>query len=448
MNALDIARSLPARLLARDAGARTLQVAGMIRFALIFLQGVILVKAGVPVAVVGQIELVFFIANFMLFYWQNGGRNAMLSWVPSKVDASPDSGKLGSIFLAMHGFAFLAAVLTMVVIWLPFMERFALLRSDANWFFLALYVMLSLPAVPLLYTYLMRGQLRRIIWYISISYVLQVGAVVIPMLLGEDVSVMIRCLVAFALLRYLFVWADGKWFTHGIPPVAQALSFVAFSFPLILHALSSGLMDYVDGWIVSLFYGDEMFAIYRFGAKEFPLHALLIGGLLTGLIPLYRRMEHVEGADLKREIRRLMHILFPLCCVLLLISPWAYRLVYSAEYVLSARIFNIYALTLASRAVINQVYLYVHHHNWTLSLSTAAEIAVNIVLSVLLMREMGILGIPLATVIAYTAHRIFLVLYIHIRMGTPVSTYLPVRAYALYCLAMIVCFVTAEMLWF
>jgi O-antigen/teichoic acid export membrane protein len=423
-------------------------MAGMVRFALIFLQGVVLVKGGVPIEIVGQIELVFFLANFMLFYWQNGGRNAMLSWVPAKDSSKPDSLKLASVFVTMHGVAFLAAILTMAVTWLPFMERFAVLRVDGNWILLALYVMLTLPTIPLIYAYLMRGQLSRIIWYISLSYMVQVASVAVPVLLGYEISVMIRCLVGFAILRYVFVLFGGGWFKNGLPAISRSLGFIVFAIPLILHALSSGLMDFVDGWIVSLFYGDEMFAIYRFGAKEFPLHALLIGGLLTGLIPLYRKREHVAGNELKKEIRRLMHILFPICCVLLLISPWVYRVVYSSEYVLSARIFNIYALTLASRVVINQVYLYVYHYNWTLSLSTMAEIVVNVVLSVLLMREMGILGIPLATVIAYTLHRAFIIAWLHLRMRVPVSDYLPIKGFVLYCIAMLLCFAAAEILWF
>jgi hypothetical protein len=43
-------------------------------------------------------------------------------------------------------------------------------------------------------------------------------------------------------------------------------AFVIFGIPLFLHALNRGVMDYVDGWIVSFVFGEEVFALYRVGA--------------------------------------------------------------------------------------------------------------------------------------------------------------------------------------
>ncbi|MDX1406539.1 MAG: hypothetical protein R3330_00350 [Saprospiraceae bacterium] len=441
-------RTLIRGTLAHDHGARILQYAGILRFALIFVQGVVLVKAGVPLEIIGQIELVFFVANFLMFYWQNGGRNALLSWVPAAGEDMPDRRKLGTVFVVMHVYGIIAAGLLLCSSWLPFMARYDALYQQNNWIWLSGYVLLTLPAVPILYAYLLRRQYSRMLWYMGVSYTLQVAAVLIPVLTGQGVDVMIRALVCFALLRWLFVLIEGRWFADGWPQRVAVGAFFVFALPLVLHALNSGLMDYVDGWIVSIYFGDEQFALYRYGAKEFPVNALLIGGLLTGLIPMYRGKGGVDAAGLQLEIRKLIRTLFPVNCALILLSPLLYELVYSADFVLSARIFNIYALTLMSRVVINQVYLYVHHHNWVLSLSTGAEIILNVALSILFMKTMGLLGIPLATVVAYTAHKIFLILYIGTRMEIPLHAYLPVKRYVLYFAVMCLCFLAAEIIYF
>ncbi|MDX1477979.1 MAG: hypothetical protein R3301_09765 [Saprospiraceae bacterium] len=441
-------RTLIRGILADDQGARMLQYAGMLRFALIFVQGVVLVKAGVPLEIIGQVELVFFVANFLMFYWQNGGRNALLSWVPTVGQERPDGRRLGTVFLVMHAYGIIAAVVLLLAAWVPFAQRYDVLFADGNWLWLSVYVLLTLPAVPILYAYLLRRQYQRMLWYIGLSYVVQVAVVLVPLLTGHGIDVMIRALACFAAVRWIFVLVDGKWFATGWPHRAALGAFFLFALPLVLHALNSGLMDYVDGWIVSIYFGEEQFALYRYGAKEFPVNALLIGGLLTGLIPMYRGRGDVDGPGLRREIRKLLDTLFPINCALILLSPLLYELVYSADFVVSARIFNIYALTLMSRAVINQVYLYVHHHNWVLSLSTGAEIVLNVVLSIVFLRSMGLLGIPLATVVSYAAHKVFLIGYVGVRMGSPLHTYLPVKRYVLYFTVMAICFLAAELIYF
>ena len=101
--------NLSRRFLAKDDGARILQIGGILRFALIFVQGVVLVKAGVPLEVIGQVELVFFFANFLMYYLQNGGRNALLSWVPDLAGKTGINLRLGTVFVVMQIFGLIGA---------------------------------------------------------------------------------------------------------------------------------------------------------------------------------------------------------------------------------------------------------------------------------------------------------------------------------------------------
>lgn len=435
---------MPTQILAADKAARTMQMAGLLRFAFILLQGIILVKAGLPLQIVGQIELVFFVANFFMFFWQNGGNSAMMSWESGQERVKAG----GAIFSALHLHALAGICVLWIVAQIPIGEKFEMLNSSANLAALTAYIFFSIPAGAIIYAYLVREQFKHILWYTGLVQAVQVTIVLVVMISGYGIDVLLFALAGFALLRWVFVLVTGQWFSQGIPPIARTWAFALFALPLILHAFNSGLMDYVDGWIVSLVFGEESFALYRYGARELPFNVLLIGGLVSGLVHRYKTANAIDAESLRAEILHLMKLLFPINCALILLSPLLYTIVYHEEFAYSARIFNIYALTLLSRVVVNQVFCYVHHHTWVLTWSTAVEVVINIILSLLLMQWLGLLGIPLATVLAYALQKMFIVIYVRRRFGARLSQYVPITQSIWYFGSMIVCVILAELIYF
>lgn len=435
---------LTQRFLAADESARAMQIAGLLRFFCILLQGIVLVKSGVPLKTVGQIELIFFVANFFMFFWQNGVNNAMMSWASGQERAKVS----GAIFGAMHVHALMGVVLMWVVSQFPLGARFEFLSSGGNTFALLVYVFFSIPTGAIIYAYLIRRQYAKILWFTGITQAVQVGLVAWIVIAGYSMQEMLWALAGFALIKWLFVLSSGRWFASGKVPASTMWAFVVFALPLIIHAFNGGLMDYVDGWIVSLFYGDESFALYRYGARELPFNALLIGGLMSGLVHRFKTDTAINATALRAETIRIMKFLFPINCVLILLSAPLYTLLYNDDFVLSARIFNIYALTLLSRVIMNQVYCYVHHHTWILTWSTIAEVILNILFSLLFMQWLGIFGIPLATVLAYALQKVFLIYYVRKKFGVRFADYMPVVHCMWYFTGMILCVVIAELLYF
>jgi O-antigen/teichoic acid export membrane protein len=437
-------QTLLKRYLALDDAARAFQLAGLFRFALIFVQGIVLVKAGVPIAIVGQLELIFFIVNFFQFFWQNGSHQAMMSWKAGEERALAS----GTIFGGMHLQAFAAMCLLWIVAALPLNAEFSQLLAGKNLAALSVYVFFSIPVGAISYAFLVKNQLSRVVWYTVLSQGLQGVIVVVTMIAGWPVEDLIIALAIYAAVRWVAVVVIGKWFTDGMPALRSMWAFVIFGIPLVLHALNSGVMDYVDGWIVSFFFGEEVFALYRFGARELPLNALLIGGLTTGLINSSKIKSAVDAAVLRLETLRMIKLLFPIYCLLILLSPLLFTLIYDEQFVLSARIFNIYVLTVLARVILCQVYCYVHHETWVLTWSTAAEIILNIILSIVLLQWIGILGIPIATALAYAAQKIFLIAYVRRRFKVRFTEYAPVNACIWYFSAMILCTIIAELIYF
>lgn len=436
------------RFLASRSEARALQLSGILRFFIILAQGIILVKAGVDLTTVGQIEFILFVVNFLSYFFLGGGRNAMLSYRKDSAVRLDNTNLVSAAFYTFHLFGVIGCLLLTITMLLPGEGVLGLLTFDFAWPYLFLFLFFGIASGPMEYAYLIRGQLRRMIWTGAIFQGFQLIAVTLPLVFAQDLALGIAALAGVTGLRWLFTIIDLKWIKIAELKIAHIGIFLGFAFPLVLHSLMGGIMDYVDNWLVSWFYGDAQFAVYRYGARELPVNMLLIGGLAGGLIHSFRSEGAISVADLKVEMNRLMDILFPLTSLLIILSPLLYVLFYSGDFKLSARIFNIYAFTLVARIVINQVVLYHYQKNWLLFAAAAGEVIVNIVLSILLMQSMGILGIPLATVIAYILHRICLSAYVSVKYGYKLKDYLSVTRFTAYTVLMLFCFLISEWLHF
>jgi O-antigen/teichoic acid export membrane protein len=401
------------------------------------------VKAGVPLATVGQVELVFFVANFFLYFWQNGTNTAMLSWASGE-----DRTKVaGAIFSGMHVHALLAVVGMLFIAQFPIETKAHSIVTGYGLVAMLAYVFFSIPAGAIVYAYLIRQQYKHILWYTTITQLLQVGLVAGMIISGYSLPEMLLAVAILSFAKWLFVFTTGGWLKQPLSRVTM-WGFVAFSMPMIIHSFNSGLTDYVDGWIVSFFYGDDTFALYRYGARELPFNAMLIGGLIGGLINRFMMEDRADPAFMKKETLRIMRLLFPINILLIFLSVPLYSLIYKEEFELSARIFNIYALTLLSRVILSQVFCYVRHHRWLLTWSTAGEVVLNVLLSLLLMQWLGLWGIPLATVLAYLAQKLFLIIYVRRAFDVHVSEYLPVPQTIWYFAAMIGSVIAAELIYF
>src|SRR5690606_31499220 len=297
---------------AKEPAARALQLAGLLRFTVLFLQGIILVKAGVPMAVVGQLELIFFVINFFQFFWQNGSHQAMMSWKCAEEQVQA----VGPIFSAMHLQALAAAALVWLVLLVPVDPELDALLTPHNLLAVSGFVFFSIPVHTLHYAFLVRGQYRNILWFAALSQGLQTVLVLAVLLMGHDIPTLLKFLGAYALIRWMVVVMVGRFYKTSLPAWSGIWAFIGFSMPLIFHALNSGIMDYVDGWIISLFYGDETFALYRFGAREVPLNSMLVGGLVSGLVHRFRSGNATDNAVVRTETGRAVRVLLPVSCVL------------------------------------------------------------------------------------------------------------------------------------
>ena len=219
---------------------------------------------------------------------------------------------------------------------------------------------------------------------------------------------------------------------------------------LILTFLISGSAQYVDGIIISVKYSDPgVFAMYRYGAKEFPLTMLLANGLSNALLPHFSTREGMHDAldTLKKRSGKLIDLLFPCTLIMMLFARWIYPRMFTPEYVRSADVFLIYLLLIIPRLVFPQTIVIGRKKTHISLIAAFVEILINVPLSLLLIKPYGVAGVALATFIVYCLEKIFLIVYVWTKMKIKPNQYIPVARFLVFSALTILLFVMIDHRW-
>lgn len=400
------------------------------RYLTSILVSIFLVKSGLTNNEVGHFELLLFIAMTVSFFWTVGMQNALVSYYPN-IHVGDRLKILQTVFLLL---VFIGIVIGSVVLLFPqwVTEVFKPIGSIDFLPLVALFVMVSAPLLMVENILLLRKQAALLFRYTIISLSATILLTGFIGIMAPDVKNFLLCLIGLAALRLLYLIYLLDIFEGVVIEKSVFLTFLIFAAPLILNTLISSLMDVVDGWFVSRYFSAADFAVFRYGARELPFSNVLYSSLSVAMIPLLGSGTSALTA-LKSKATKWMHILFPLSIVLMFISPLLFSGIYNPSYKTSAFIFNIYLLILTSRVLLPQTYNFAKHQHKVIIWSGIFELTCNIVLSYWWMHIWGIYGLALATVVAYFIQKLILMLYNKIKNGIPLSAYIDVKYYFMYC---------------
>jgi O-antigen/teichoic acid export membrane protein len=268
----------------------------------------------------------------------------------------------------------------------------------------------------------------------------------VPVILGYGITVALQGLVVSAVLRYFWLWiiliANGE--------IKYSRTFVKkhlqLGGPLILATFLSGSAQFVDGFIVTSYFDEETFAVFRYGARELPLAMLLANALSNAMLPDFAQRENLSQnlRQLKENVSRLMHFLFPLTAVLLVVAHPVFPVIFNPKFEESATIFNIYLLLIISRLMLPQTILNGLQITKPIMYAAFLELVINVSLSLILVQFFGIAGIAFATFVAYLFEKIYLSAVVQKSLDVSLSAYLPVKIYSIYSAAILVIFVLVE----
>ncbi len=422
-----------------NAPITSLQFIQLFRFGILFLISIAFAKSCMSVEQIGNYEKFIYFAGALSFFWTNGLLQSLLGKYNSLSSSNDKKKYLFNAILVSVGFSILI-LFVLLLFQKPFSLFFINNSQIPNKTLFLLYLTISPVTFFIEYIYLLNKKYRKIYIYGIISYTLQFILVSFPAFFNLGLSYSLGGLVIITLIR--LVWLTGLIFRYANPHFSWSFikDNIQSSFPLILGAFIAGSIPYIDGVLVSLHFDDSIFAIYRYGAREFPVSLLLASAFSNAMIPVLSSSKNMTWSlrSLKMKSLQLMHLLFPLSILLMVISYFLFKILFNPHFLASVPIFNVMLLLIIPRMVFPQTILLSQRKNNFILMASTIEVVAKILFSIVLLYFFGLIGIALGTVIAFILEKIILIYFVKREVKIKPSQYIPFSWFLFYsCITVI-----------
>lgn len=425
-----------------------LQIFQLIRYTTLILIGVVFSKSILTTTQIGQYETVLFLSGAVTFFWLNG---LIQGFLPSfkMVTLGSKSNELFNVFYLLL-FLSVLAVGFLLIFENSVSSLFLKGASVPFLKYLLIYLILSTPSGLVEYIYLLAQNSRGMLVYGFVSYGLMFLLVIVPPLLGFGIEGSLIGLIVSSLVR--FAWVLLLLFNYsgiGIN-LRFILKHLRISAPLIFSMLLSGSGQYIDGLIIGSHYDEATFAVFRFGAREFPLVLLLANAFNTSMLPGFSDQTKLTANldKIRENAATLAKWLFPLSGLLMVLSHILFPVIFNVSFTESATIFNIYLLLIVSRLLFPQTILTGMQSNNAILWASFLEIVLNVALSLWFLQLWGLPGVAYGTVCAYVFEKLVLIGFVKKIYGFGISDYLNVKQHLVYSLLLTLEFIVIEyMIW-
>lgn len=402
---------------------------------------------------IGQWEMFMFISGLMTFFWVTGIIQTLLplyhrnkTYRKMGDNGTDKSPEIYNAFLLLCLFSLLFFALGHSL-----KNNFSVFHISGNVPYinlLLLYILLNSPVQIIEYIYLLNNRAYRIFQYGLYTFAAQLAFIIIPLILGKDLIWSIYGLLAITAVRWVWLIVLLRRYTEMKVSVEFMKEHLYLATPLILTTLISGSAQYTDGVIVSVVYRDpDQFALFRYGAKEFPLVLMLANGLSNAMLPEFSTRERMREslAKIRVKSKRLMHILFPSAILMMIFARWIYPRMFNPEFHKSTDVFLIYSLLIIPRLVFPQTVIVGRKKTHITLIAAIIEIGINIPLSLLMIKwGYNLQGVALSTFIVYIVSKAFLIGYLWFKMNIKPSEYIPLRLYAFYSALISIVFILID----
>lgn len=422
----------------------SLQAFQLMRYVSMILIGVFMAKSSLGMDAIGEYEQFMFLSGSVSFFWLNGLIRGLL---PIYKEDDRDDVRFYNAFLLISVLALVSALLIFELsrVWFP--AEATAQPVSVRWI-LAAFLFFSVPASLTEYYFLLKKKSLRIIFYGAFSYLLMIVMVLTPAALGWGIEACLLGALIWAAFRYLFLWFLLLRYVKLEFSMDYQREHIGVSTPLVLSALVSGSAQYVDGFIVRSRFDESAFAVFRYGAREFPIVLLMANAFSNAMLPVFNGAENLQSAlqKIKKESTRLANMLFPLSAVLLLSSHWLFPILFNPKFAESATIFNIYLLLITSRLLFPQTILIGLRQTSLIAWASVGELVMNVCFSFSFVLLWGMNGVAFATVLAYFMEKSLLVMMVERRLDISVTMYQNISRHLIYSLLLCGLFIVVEYL--
>jgi O-antigen/teichoic acid export membrane protein len=259
---------------------RSLQFFQVLRFATFFLTGILFTKLGLSTYEIGIYEALLFLGSVLSFFWLSGLTQSLLA----NYEPKEKSKEFFNAFLVLSCISVLVFIAFRLLI-TPY--SFMANNPEVLYFYgtFSFYLLFIGPSFLAEYILLLKEKSKGLAVYGIVAFGIQLAAVAAPIALGYGLDEAMYGLVLSSVVRFIITigllikYAEFKLDGNFIQ------QFLITAGPLMAATLLSGSAEYLDGFIVSKYFDEGTFAVYRYGAKEFPLVLLLANAFSNGMVP-------------------------------------------------------------------------------------------------------------------------------------------------------------------
>lgn len=420
---------------------RSLQFLQLFRFVALLLIGVILSKTNIGISQIGTYETFLLISGASCFFWTGGMLQAMLS-----TKRETQQGKTEAYFNIFLIFCTLAALTVLAVFLLQsqIANLVGFSGGQIPYFKILLaYILLSCPANLVEYIYLIENKPLRIAVYGAIAFIVQILAVSLPVIYTNDLGYGLYGLLFATFLRFVWLVIIVLKYSRLKLSGEYLKFFFKLSAPFILSVLIVKGIQYIDSFLVAYKFDEGNYALFRYGAKEFPLIVLPVIAFSEAMASrIANNVDVSETLDnIKRENRHIMHLCVPVAMLAIISSKYLYPLVFNEDFYDSAMIFNIYCFASIFRFIVPESILIGKRQSRPILAAAAINLLVNVVLGLVLMNFIGIVGIAVAFMIGNIIEKVILASVVKTLYNIGMKQYTDTRMFAYYVFLMAVCLV-------
>jgi O-antigen/teichoic acid export membrane protein len=141
-----------------------------------------------------------------------------------------------------------------------------------------------------------------------------------------------------------------------------------------------------------------------------------------------------------------MHYFFPIAIVLTICSKWIFIAAFSSAFEESGKLFAALLLLTIPRLVFPQTILTALQKNKWILFASISEMLVNIIASILLAKQFGLIGVAYGTVVAFVFEKLLLTIILYKEEKIKPQQYIPLRTLFIYSLLLVLSFAASTLI--
>jgi hypothetical protein len=362
----------------------------ILRFGSNLLVSIILSKFFFNTSHLNQYETIVLSTSTFVFFWNTGIVKFFQSYYP--------------LFLSKDFDIFLQKVFnTSCILGLITATFFYVLSSSFNTLHLliSLKIFTSIVSNPLEYYALAQKKNKKVFFFIHFYFIIFIVWTIFRYL-HADFCGMLWGWIFLDLVKILYYHTfAGKIY------VLEKQKFFNLIF-LCISALLSGGVEYINFWMVKNYYSEWDFLVYRYGAREIPITAMLAYSLSATLTAQIQTPKF-SSQYVKIQIIKLFHYTFPLAIFLMVVSKPLFEAVFGSSLVSAHKVFDIFLLITISRVMLFDAYLLANQkHKFFLWTASVEIFIVSLVSWIGVYFEWSVEYLAFSIVMAYFIERLIL----------------------------------------